>query len=287
MATRAPSSACSSIENTRSKSDFCLGMQEWTEGDSTSKERPPSSKKKKLSLSLRKPEKENRWKFVEEAEQESLGERFVSKNTAVSTKWAVSNFESWRESRNSRAGDVPDSELVPANCLQSSDSNLLNKWLSVFVVETRKQDGEPYSPKSLYLLLSGILRHMRSLNPACPNFLNTEDHQFSRFHHTLDNVLRKLRSDGVGVPKQAEVFTKEDEESLWLSGILTVDNPKGLLRAVFSSMESSSACKEEKSTGPCVYHNWYGTPTLSVMNTLRMCQRTEQVVYKTCVSTTR
>ena len=72
---------------------------------------------------------------------------------------------------------------------------------------------------------------MCNLNPACPNFLNTDDHQFATFHHTLDNVLRKLRLDGVGVPKQAEVFTKEDEELLWLDGILTVDNPKGLLRA--------------------------------------------------------
>ena len=111
---------------------------------------------------------------------------------------------------------------------------LLNKWLSVFVAETRKQDGDPYSPKSLYLLLSGILQHMRNLNPACPNFLNIDDHQFATFHHTLDNVLRKLRLDGVGVPKQPEVFTKEDEESLWVNEILTVDDPKGLLRVVFS-----------------------------------------------------
>lgn len=204
IATRVPSSACSSIENTGSKSGFCLGVQEWTEGDSTSKERPPSSKKTNGNM----------WR---ERNKNHL-ETSLYPKTLLSVLIVV-----W----------VPDFELVPANCLRSSDSNLLNKWLSVFVAEMRKQHGEPYSPKSLYLLLSSILRHMRSLNPACPNFLNTEDHQFSRFHHTLDNVLRKLWSDGVGVPKQVEVFTKEDEESLWLSGILTVDNPKGLLCAVF------------------------------------------------------
>lgn len=171
---------------------------------------------------------------MEAAEQEMLSEKFVPKNTVSSTNWAVSTFESWRKSRNSRAG-TSESELVPANCLQSCDRVLLKKWLSIFVAETRKQDGDPYSPGSLYLLMSGILRHMHSLNPACPNILNTEDHQFSRFHHTLDNVLRMLRSDSVGVPKPAEVFTKEDEETLWMKGILSVDNPKGLHRAVFFS----------------------------------------------------
>ena len=158
MATRARSTACSSLENTLQRSDFSLGMEEWTDDDCSSNEKPTPSKKKKLSLSLRKrgtQEKENRFTFLEAAEQEMLGEKFVPKNTAVSTKWAVSNFESWRKSRNSSV----DSEHVPANCLESCDSVLLNKWLSVFVAETRKQDGNPYSPKSLYLLLSGILRH--------------------------------------------------------------------------------------------------------------------------------
>ena len=45
--------------------------------------------KKKLSLSLRKrgtPEKEN------QSQLEMLGEKFVPKNTAVSTKWAVFNL---------------------------------------------------------------------------------------------------------------------------------------------------------------------------------------------------
>ena len=142
----------SSLENTLEKSAFSLGIDEWTDDDASSKERPPPSKKKRLSLSLRKrgatdnPEKENRFNFLEATEQEMLAEKFIPKNTAVSTKWAVSNFETWRKSRNSRA--VPDSELVPGNCLESCDSVLLNRWLSAFVAETRKQDGDPYSPIS-------------------------------------------------------------------------------------------------------------------------------------------
>ena len=47
-------------------------------------------------------------------------------------------------------------------------------------------------------------------------------------------MFRDLRTCGVGAEsKNAEVFTKEDEERLWTSGTLPVDMPKGLLHAVF------------------------------------------------------
>ena len=58
--------------------------------------------KKKLKLSLSKPKKtatgkENfaRFDFVDEAKAETLSKRLVPKNTATSTKWCVSTFESW------------------------------------------------------------------------------------------------------------------------------------------------------------------------------------------------
>ena len=39
------------------------------------------------------------------------------------------------------------------------DAEILNLWLSHFVVEARSKDGEPYPARSIYLLLSGLLRH--------------------------------------------------------------------------------------------------------------------------------
>ena len=234
------SAASSSKTVPKKKLRLSLHRREEEDKDPTADSAASSSKtvpKKKLRLSLHRREEEDkenhdRWQVIDETRKAALSEKFVPKNTVTSTKWAVANFESWRSARNSKLVNQTD-ELVPSDLLESRDKLVLNKWLCVFVAETRKQDGNRYSPKSLYQLLTGILRHMRNVNPSCPNFLDTDDHSFSRFHNTLDNILRELRADGVGVPRQAEIFTKEDEESLWLSGVLTTETPKGLLRAVF------------------------------------------------------
>ena len=70
---------------------------------------------------------------------------------------------------------------------------------------------------------------MRTLNPVCSNFLDTGNHRFSPFHNGFDNTVHELRSEGIGSEaKQAECFTKEEEEILWVSEVLTTKNPKGL-----------------------------------------------------------
>jgi len=57
--------------------------------------------KKKLKLSVPK-DKESRWQFVDDAMEAALSKKFVPKNTATSTKWAVSNFVAWRNGRNAQ-----------------------------------------------------------------------------------------------------------------------------------------------------------------------------------------
>ena len=84
---------------------FCLGMEEWTElsNKSSSESEVPKWKplKKKLKLSVSK-DKESQWQFVDDATEAALSKEFVPKNTATSTKWAVSNFVAWRNGRNAR-----------------------------------------------------------------------------------------------------------------------------------------------------------------------------------------
>ena len=109
----------------------------------------------------------------------------------------------------------------------------MSKWLSLYVAETRKRDGTQYPAKTIHVLLSGVLHHVHSLNPLCPNFLDTANLSFYSFHAALHNVFRDLRVKGVGSQsKVTEMFTKE-EELLWSSGALSTDTPKGLLHAVF------------------------------------------------------
>ena len=152
---------------------------------------------------------------------------------ATMTKWALTNFLAWQKSRNERfKGD--EAKQVPSTLLESTDPSVLSKWLALYCAETRKQDGKEYPPKTIYALLTGILRHKRSLNQDCPNFLDFPDPRFSALQNTLDNVFHDLCTHGVGAEsKNAEVFTKEDKERLRTSGTLSVDMPKGLLYAVF------------------------------------------------------
>ena len=118
----------------------------------------PSRKKAQIADDMTVvSDKSNRFDVLlsnEELNEYSKG--FVPKNTESNTKWAVSNFEAWREWHNkSNPGDP-----VPADLLCLNDSILLNKWLSLYVVETRKVDGSRFPSKSIDLLLAGIKRYM-------------------------------------------------------------------------------------------------------------------------------
>lgn len=88
---------------------------------------------------------------------QKLSKPHIPKKTEASTKWAVDNFNSWLQHKNSTSAG----EKCPENLLVDMEPCLLNKWLSVYmyIAETRKTNGENYPPSALQSLLSGILRH--------------------------------------------------------------------------------------------------------------------------------
>lgn len=187
------------------------------------------SKKRKLSLSLKN--RESRFKPVSENKLIDMSKPVVPKNTEKTDRWALANLNEWYVDYNDRNADkkCPEEVLTP-----QATKEALNTWLCVFVTETRGKKGDAYRPKTLQFLLSGILRYMKSRNPEYPNFMDKDDPCFRKFHVTLDNLLKSLRSDGVGAVSVAtETITAEEEDQLWSSGVLNVDSPKGLLRCVF------------------------------------------------------
>ena len=154
-------------------------------------------------------------------------------HTELSTRWALRNFSAWKSKRDAQYPTEKEKQ-VPSDILTSGNTNLLNKWLALYASETRKQDGGMYSPKTIYLLLAGLLRHMRSLNPSCPNFLHPSNQTFKPLHDSLVNVLHEIQtSDAVTEARSAEPFSAEEEERLWDLGVLSTHTPKGLLRAVY------------------------------------------------------
>ena len=175
-----------------------------------------------------------RWLDVDGLDSEKLKSKYVPENTSSSAKWALSTFTNWMESRNMHYKDAPGQQ-VPIDILNSTkDTEKFCKWMILFVAEVRRKDGNKYPPKTIYFLLAGLLRHCRAIDNESLNFLNTKDTRFAPLQNAIDIILRDLRQEGVGsTKKSAEIFTKAEETKLWDDGVLSLDNPKSLLRAVF------------------------------------------------------
>ena len=161
-----------------------------------------------------------------------LCEGYTPDNTKKNTGWAVRVFDEWRNERS----DACDEEC-PADLLESPSVESINYWLSRFVVECRRRDGEHYPSTTLYQLLAGLLRYSRSKSKDCPNFLDKTDH---RFRELRGAVSRNLRKEGVGAEvKHASIFSPEEELKLWSSGAVGTHSPLALVRAVFFTLGKS------------------------------------------------
>ena len=152
----------------------------------------------------------------------TFSEGFVLANAEANTKWAVRSFEAWADWRITQNPDDP----VPSDILSCGDAVALNKWLSLYVIETRKQDSGRYPASTLNLLLCGLKRHMKKVNPATPNFLDEKDDRFAGLRGTRNVVVRKLREDGVGAyVKHTATISQEEEAQLWSEGVLGLSSP--------------------------------------------------------------
>ena len=168
--------------------------------------------------------------FVSDDELATLSKGLIPANTSRNTKWALKTFEEWRNARNLNFPQDP----VPETLLTCTDPAVLSVNLSRFSVEARKSSGELYPPSSIHQLLCGVLRHMRELNPHCPNFLDKKDASFRQLHHTLDVHFHKLHSDGIG--RKVKQTQNTEEKRLWESGVVGDDDPKLLQNAVFYAL---------------------------------------------------
>ena len=92
--------------------------------------------------------------------------------------------------------------------------------------------GEEYTPRSQYLILSGLQRHMRKVRPLDTiNFF--KDVHCKPLKNVCDSVFKQLHQKGIGTEtKGTPVLSIDDEDELWKK-VFDLDSPKGLLRAVF------------------------------------------------------
>jgi len=142
---------------------------------------------------------------------------FAPKTRRLTLRWAVKNFGEWQTAYNFRHPE----KVCPAGILLSDDSKELSWWLQKYAVSTRKTNGDKYPPKTVYLLLCGLQRHMRERKQHPFNLFDKEHPDFKLLVTTCDNYFRELRADGVGAESQpTEPFTVEDEEKLWNTAVL-------------------------------------------------------------------
>jgi hypothetical protein len=184
-------------------------------------------------VTSRKKPKPNRFQVpTDEEDIKEISKGFVPENTKKNTMWACRAYEEWRLQRNKVTGD--EAEKCPDDLISNPSIDSLNRWIPRFIVEARKVDGTPYPPRTLNQLLAGIQRKMKELHPELPAMLNKDDRRFHPIHGTCDTVFRQLHQKSVGADvRHTNIFTAEDEEKLWSSGVLSVNHPVNLQRAVF------------------------------------------------------
>jgi hypothetical protein len=182
---------------------------------------PPRSKRKKV------PSSTARFKEpTTDQEIAVLSKGFVPKNTQRNNTWALKLFQEWRADRNKRSEKQCPEDLL--------DPKKLDHWLSRFVTEVRKQDGQPYLPKTIHHILAALQIIAVGKQPTTPKFMDRNEPVFTELRRTCDSVYRQLHSDGVGTDvRHTSVFTAEEENALWSAGVLGINNPKSLQRAIF------------------------------------------------------
>lgn len=109
----------------------------------------------------------------------------------------------------------------------------VNHWLTRFIVEIRKLNGD-FFPQSLCicLLLGFYVREQGNTN----NFMSEMDDRFLKVRKTLDAQMKLLTAKDYGSEiRQADPISKEQEEKLWTSEVIGYSTSESLLHGGFLS----------------------------------------------------
>ena len=136
-------------------------------------------------------------RFIEAHDEliELLKSESENKNTKRSSDYWKGIFEKWAKNR--------DKEKQ----LESYDIPKLNKALSQFYAELRKENGKDYDSDSLKVMQAALERHLRSQNYPKSILRNIE---FLSSRKVLEEKAKKLREQGMG--KRSTQQSKEPNE---------------------------------------------------------------------------
>ena len=89
-----------------------------------------------------------------------------------------------------------DAEKCTENILDNPDPQ--NCWLSRFVVKIRKQDGQPYPPRTITKFWQVCKGYMLEKQPNATKFLDRTQTVFRELYGTCDSLYRGLHQQGFG-----------------------------------------------------------------------------------------
>jgi len=89
-------------------------------------------------------------KVTSDSELKEISKGFVPKNTEQNTIWCLCNFQSWCNWREEQG------EPVPKDLLECNNGEILNRWLSLYVKETRRVGWKQFPSRNIDMPLSGL-----------------------------------------------------------------------------------------------------------------------------------
>ena len=148
-------------------------------------------------------------------------ERRIPEKTKQTTRWAFCVWSSWCQTRH------------VTQPLHEMPLQVIDKHLSRFILEARRQDGSPYPPKTLYQLVCALQRYLRENDRPEVAILDEKQPAFATSRKVLDARMKDLTSEGVGVvTRSAQPLMPEQEDELWRKEIFSIHTAEGLLNSV-------------------------------------------------------
>ena len=83
---------------------------------------------------------------------------------------------------------ITDDGECPSDLLEAGDPEKLNFWLPRYINEVRREDGNPYPPRSIHQILVGVQPYMLDNNHCLPKFLDRNNLVFRQIHGACDSI---------------------------------------------------------------------------------------------------
>lgn len=136
------------------------------------------------SVEVKMPPKRVFRKSKSASEEQAFLQKSVPSSTRYVTKWSFKVFASWQTTRSNKNPVLEEIGFkADVNKIQSLETNIvnmtadsLNFWLTKFVQEICKEDGQRYPPRSLHSIICGLQRHLDEGNGSeAVRLLDKED----------------------------------------------------------------------------------------------------------------